>query len=121
MYMIKGDISSADQKVQALSFDTFVNNHSIAKIDLIKIDVEGFEPFVFEGAKNCILKYKPKMYVEINHDHLQRNHFTGTDLLKIIQDLGYALFKVKGKEIVPIENIHEIPKEVFELYAEPIV
>ena len=25
------------------------------------------------------------------------------------------------KEIVPIENIDEIPKEVFELYAEPSV
>jgi FkbM family methyltransferase len=108
-------------KVTATSLDAIDAKNSFKKIDLIKLDVEGFEPFVFEGAKNCILKYKPKMYVEINHDHLQRNHFTGTDLLKIIQDLGYVLFKVKGKEIVPIENIHKIPKEVFELYAEPIV
>ena len=102
-------------------FDFFQNNVRLnnKKIDLIKIDVEGFEPFVLEGASNSILKYRPKMYVEINHDHLQRNNFSNTDLLFIIQNLGYDLFIVNGKNINSITNLNEIPKEVFELYATP--
>ena len=59
------------------------------------------------------------MYVEINHDHLQRNNFNNTDLLFIIQNLGYDLFIVNGKNINSITNLNEIPKEVFELYAKP--
>ena len=89
------------------------------RLKLIKIDVEGFEPFVLEGASNSILKYRPKMYVEINHDHLQRNNFSNTDLLFIIQNLGYDLFIVNGKNINSITNLNEIPKEVFGLYAKP--
>lgn len=106
-------------KVLATTLDSLDAKQAFKKIDLIKIDVEGFEPFVLEGASNSILKYRPKMYVEINHDHLQRNNFSNTDLLFIIQNLGYDLFIVNGKNINSITNLNEIPKEVFELYATP--
>jgi len=40
----------------------------IENIDLIKIDVEGFEPYVLKGADSIISKYKPTIILECNPD-----------------------------------------------------
>lgn len=47
--------------------DTFVNNFvKDSRINFIKIDVEGFEPQILEGAKKTIEKFKPLVYLEFN-------------------------------------------------------
>lgn len=62
-------------KVQSITFDEYVRKHSIKKIDLIKIDVEGAEYKVIEGMKKTLksLKNKPLIFCEIgwgkNHPH----------------------------------------------------
>src|SRR5260221_141330 len=45
--------------------DHTVEALSIANIDFIKVDVEGFEPEVLLGARSVIDKYHPWLYVEI--------------------------------------------------------
>ncbi len=47
---------------------------SIKKIDLIKIDTEGYELEVLIGAKKTIEKFKPKyIQIEYNWHHLFKN------------------------------------------------
>lgn len=36
-------------------------------MDFIKIDVEGYELFVLEGAKKILNQFKPTVYLEMNH------------------------------------------------------
>lgn len=38
---------------------------NLPRLDLLKIDVEGMELEVLEGAAKCISEYRPIMYVEI--------------------------------------------------------
>ena len=40
-------------------------------VDFIKIDVEGMEMLVLEGAKNTINKNRPKIYIEIFNHHIE--------------------------------------------------
>ena len=50
---------------------TFVQ---LEKIDLIKIDTEGYEYEVLQGAKKTIEKFKPKyIQIEYNWHHLFKN------------------------------------------------
>lgn len=37
------------------------------KIDFIKLDLEGYELFALEGAKNLLERFKPIVYLEMNH------------------------------------------------------
>nr|MBK9651678.1 FkbM family methyltransferase [Bacteroidota bacterium] len=92
VYMIKGDISSADQKVQALSLDTFVNNNSIAKIDLIKIDTEGFEYNILSGGKESINKFHPVLFVEINDSNLHRQGNSAKALFELLISWDYKIY-----------------------------
>lgn len=53
-------------KVQISTLDKWVDAQNIDQIDLIKIDVEGFEPQVLKGAIQTIIKHKPNIWMEFN-------------------------------------------------------
>jgi FkbM family methyltransferase len=55
--------SSGDLKVQTL--DDFVTAHNPGKVDVMKIDVEGFEAQVLEGARAFLSANKPTILIEI--------------------------------------------------------
>lgn len=47
--------------------DDFIREHQIAKVDFIKIDVEGFEQSVIEGLTQTIARDQPIVALELNH------------------------------------------------------
>jgi len=47
--------------------DDFIREHQIAKVDFIKIDVEGFEQSVIEGLAETIAREQPIVVLELNH------------------------------------------------------
>jgi len=53
-------------KVKCDTLDNYLfrNNIDDRKIKLIKIDTQGYEPYVIEGAKNTICKNKPIVFLE---------------------------------------------------------
>jgi len=61
------------------------------QIDVLKIDAEGFEPFILEGATE-ILKKKPIIIIEINEEALAKFGFGPEDVLKHLD--GYEFEEV---------------------------
>lgn len=53
--------------------------------DLIKIDAEGFEPFILDGCKR-ILETQPLITIEINHPALSKYGFSEDDILKYFKN-----------------------------------
>lgn len=62
-------------------------------ISFMKIDVEGHELKVLEGAMGTIAKWKPTMIIEI-WDHVYINEFLQSKQAKQLQDMGYTHQKV---------------------------
>ena len=52
--------------VEQIKLDDFVEINNINFVDFIKIDVEGFEPFVLDGSTRTLEKFKPDLYIEIS-------------------------------------------------------
>jgi FkbM family methyltransferase len=63
------DSNNGRIEVSLVSIDEEVEG----KIDAIKIDVEGYEGDVLEGAKNTIVEQKPNLLIEI-HPNLRTEH-----------------------------------------------
>lgn len=60
--------------VPIVSLDDYCSKHDITSIDFIKIDTEGYESEVFEGAKRVFREIMPKfIQIEFNWHHLFRN------------------------------------------------
>lgn len=61
---ITADGSGSD--VASGTIDDFVASRALKRVDLIKIDVEGFERDVLAGAAETIEKFAPVIYMEFN-------------------------------------------------------
>jgi len=59
--------------IDALKLDDILKKNKIERVDLIKIDVEGAEVNVFQGAMNTIKKYHPQIIFEcFSEDNLNK-------------------------------------------------
>lgn len=68
------DDSYEEVQVNSRSLDSFLHEHHLANIDLLKIDVEGAEYLVLLGAKNALGKGRIKaIQLEIHHDDLRKS------------------------------------------------
>lgn len=77
-------------------------DHIVSEIgmipSLIKIDVEGYEEFVIEGAKNTIERHHPILFMEF-HPGLLSDY--GTDYTQLLGDIakkGYKFFLFNKKD-----------------------
>jgi FkbM family methyltransferase len=68
-----------------------IDEHNFDSVSLIKIDVEGWEFEVIEGAVSTIKKHKPILFVEYGHgNHRKTFHkYEDKDFKKLINDLNY--------------------------------
>ena len=108
-------------EVPVTTLDDYATEQGVDRIDVVKIDVEGYEPFVLEGARGVIQTFKPRMLVEVNTLALARYGWEPDGLLNTIQSLGYELFKrshvssalrgvVLGGKYGGLFDVHCIPR-----------
>jgi FkbM family methyltransferase len=62
------------------------------KIDLIKIDVQGWEKKVLLGAKQLLKNHKPVLIVEFEHFQLAKTNTTCKELFDFIRVHDYSIF-----------------------------
>lgn len=58
---------------------------------VIKIDVEGFEAEVIEGARQCLSRHKPRLWLEVHPGFLRAKEKSWKDMLKSLTSLGYQI------------------------------
>ena len=83
MFSSGGDIKIRSEKLDHYSFE---------RVDLLKIDVEGFELDVLLGAENTIRQFKPRIIIETHSKELRKKCHV------FLSSLGYSL-KVKGRTV----------------------
>ena len=82
---------SGTMVVKIISFDSYVARKTLDRIDLIKVDVEGFEFKVLQGAENSIARFKPKLFIELCHSNLAQQGDSAVDLVRWLEDRNYQL------------------------------
>jgi FkbM family methyltransferase len=110
----KGSKNSSSERVKLFSLDRVIDKLNLQNIDFIKIDIEGSEYKMIQGALKTITKYEPIICLEYSV-----GNFTGTspieiyDLLKL--QLNYKIYRHEfNKEhigkLIEVKNSVELPK-----------
>jgi FkbM family methyltransferase len=87
--------------IESNTLDNFLEKLSIRQIDFLRMDVEGFEANIIEGAQKTIQKFKPILAIEI-HKNFMGNEKTKT-LLQNLMNMRYQIKHFSPRELdVPI-------------------
>lgn len=79
----------------------------LGRIALLKVDVEGYEKFVLEGAAELLRRTQCVLF-EVSRLHFSRFGYTVHDLLVLLERAGFRLFRQAAPDrIVPITNAFE--------------
>lgn len=87
--------------------DNIVSSKGIDNIGFIKIDVEGNEKFVLQGAKETLSKFKPLVYCELLRIHSARFGYHPNEVIDYMTEFGYKCYVMKDKELIKIDKITE--------------
>jgi len=87
---------SSSEKIKLVTLDSFLEEYPLPKIDFIKIDVDGHEPFFLEGAWKTLDKYGPTVLLEINHLNYISAEQTAWDFYNLLKDKGYHIYSEEG-------------------------
>lgn len=60
-------------------------------LHLMKIDVEGFEMAVLQGAERTIEKHRPVLFIELDDDNLRENGTSAAALVEWLAERGYSV------------------------------
>ncbi len=109
--VVKGENAQATE-ISILTLDAVVTGQSIG-VDMIKIDVEGMEWEVLEGAQNTIEVCRPVLIVEFSAERKEGR--TREELYtKLTNFKDYSLFKLAGgkertSKLVKVNSFPELP------------
>lgn len=89
------------------------------KIDLIKIDVEGFELNVLHGAKSLVSEMKPTIVVELLRKWMKPFGHTPQMFLDVMNEYGYLCFAIDDRELISISKIDDTTKQTNFIFVHP--
>lgn len=112
--------SEGDMEIQVARLDDLLGARP-GRIGMIKMDVEGYEPAVIEGAVKTLQEHRPVMLAEFNRERIAINQFSMQESWNfLVREIGYEAYWLDAatahlrslSEPGDIENIFFLPPEV---------
>jgi FkbM family methyltransferase len=104
-YFSEAKINIGDSHLNAFTNNGFnevevrtLDSFNFENVSIIKIDVQGCEPRVLDGAKNTILRNNPIIFIEIEDSQLEIYGWNKNDIFNRLDALGYTYKKVIDAE-----------------------
>jgi FkbM family methyltransferase len=108
---VKG--SSARRTVRTERLDILLQTES--QVTLIKIDVEGAECHVLEGARQTLTRHRPDVVVELTDEYLRSMGRSARDLVQYFEELGYSGFAIHDDRLAPLAEC-DVTQGQFNVY-----
>lgn len=77
------------EEVPLRMLDNYLKDKGIAKVDFIKIDIEGAEMLCFKGATEMLKNHRPTIIMECNETWCKRFGYSVFDLLQFLSQFDY--------------------------------
>jgi FkbM family methyltransferase len=91
-------------QVQVTTFDHLVQDEVLKRVDVVKIDVEGAEQLVLEGAVASLRRFRPIVMLELQDPSLAGLGSSVSSVVSFLESLDYTVLKYSessGKPQLP--------------------
>jgi FkbM family methyltransferase len=96
--------SKRKSRITVEKLDDWSKKNQVVDIDLIKIDVEGFEYKALMGGEYLIRKNMPILFIELDDNNLKNVGDSAQGLVKLLEDWGYSIKNSLNNESVSSKN-----------------
>jgi FkbM family methyltransferase len=93
-YTVVGRVTATEQTVDMTTVDLLCAAMAKSRLDLLKIDTDGFESQVLGGAQNSIIRFKPAIIFEFGPSDIRASGGCPEQLLASLCGHGYMLARV---------------------------
>jgi FkbM family methyltransferase len=73
------------------ALDNIVHANEIDRVNVMKIDIEGYEMHALRGARDLLAKHRPRLFIEVGYTRLIQNGTSPTELVRLLEDNGYSV------------------------------
>ena len=106
----RGHLASAEdgvktETVELTTLDVFAERTGLARLDALKLDVEGAEIKVLAGGRATLRRFRPTMLIELNPPCLERFGASEVALLDAVRELGYEVFRATRAGLEPYRGL----------------
>jgi len=102
-YRLDGRNESINEVIEIITLDTLIRRRKIEKVNFIKLDVDGFESKVIEGAINTLSLMKPTLLMEINPSEILKQEGSIDKMIHILLSCGYQFRTEREVEIFNLD------------------
>jgi FkbM family methyltransferase len=89
--------ANVGETVTLTTLDAFVAERKLARLDLIKADIEGWEMRMLAGGAAAIARFRPALLLEVQAAHLARAGDTPSGLWQFFAALDYEAEHVRAE------------------------
>lgn len=96
--------------IECLTLDSLIEKENLTRVDWLKIDAEGHEIKVLQGAETLLTQFKPN----IIYENIGGVHRSNGDVTEYLRSKGYEVYSYRPyvQELVPMTNLNELNSQL---------
>jgi FkbM family methyltransferase len=91
--------------VMLTTLDEFCESRSLDRLDVLILDVEGFEERALKGGAQTLARHRPLVFVEFFRPVMNRQGSSPEAAATVLAGLGYELFAARRDQLQPLTTM----------------
>lgn len=92
-------------QVAVAPIDQLINDGSVPPPDFVKVDTEGLETAVLNGARECMKNQQPSVMLEMHGETEAEKLQNATDVVSILLEHDYVVMHIEHRKLLTIDDV----------------